>query len=697
MKLRLSIGTGPDSKLTFEHGGPVIRIGRDPGCDLVLEGKASDSVSRQHARIELSENGATVADTGSSNGTLLNGQRLETPARLHVGDVIQMGYTGAKLTVLELDLKKPAQAQTFAQGTKKATKQEMPAPVPAWKRPMVVAGAGAALLLLAVAILWAARVSKTKTMEGTLALENLPPGSLVLVDDTLRKNRLDDDRLFETSVEPGKKHRLEIRKAGFKTVGRDVEVESGGRTWVTVHLEPSEQPRKGPEGKPKIQDLPGSKPASVEDTSKEGPSEQVTEVGDYVSRENWVSVLLQHLGEGYPWAVLRPETRVSTGHTLVSLPGYRSLLVLDSGVQLTLWGNLPEFSPRPPAFESVVMLNAPSGGADADFTLDRGRAVLANHKRSSGPAKARVRFLNETWELTLPDANSEAALELWALPRWTTTAATAPGAAYLSLFSKGPIQVSTSAQTFALANGARLGWSSSEPSRYYRETLSALPDWWAKDPDPKSPEIQKALRSLLDWSDYLGGSNTQAAQRKGSSPSDETVLYTIKTRVEEMQDDPDNQDVGVFFLAALDVVEPLVDLLKSGKNSNVRGVTMDVLQNWLCWGGEHDRILTSILVKRGDSQDKAERIVHLLHYYPPEAIEQRQTYEELTNYLDDDNQVLRDLAFWRLSQLGNIGRLPEEARRIDYDPTWYREKRRQSVEQWKKLVAEGKMPLTPRQ
>jgi hypothetical protein len=40
---------------------------------------------------------------------------------------------------------------------------------------------------------------------------------------------------------------------------------------------------------------------------------------------------------------------------------------------------------------------------------------------------------------------------------------------------------------------------------------------------------------------------------------------------------------------------------------------------------------------------------------------------------------------------------PEEARRIDYDPTWYREKRRQSVEQWKKLVAEGKMPLTPRQ
>ena len=141
------------------------------------------------------------------------------------------------------------------------------------------------------------------------------------------------------------------------------------------------------------------------------------QVGAYVALENWVSVLLQRQGEGYPWVVLRPETRVSTANTLVSLPGYQSLIALDSGLQLTLWGNLPEFSDRPPVFESVVMLNDPPSGVDLDFTLDRGRVVVANRKPSEGSAIVRVRFLSEVWQVELPDTQSEVGLELWTPPR----------------------------------------------------------------------------------------------------------------------------------------------------------------------------------------------------------------------------------------------------------------------------------------
>ena len=104
MKLRLSIVVSPGNAVTFEHAGPVIRIGRDPDCELCLQGEASTGVSRQHARIELTSEDATVVDTGSSNGTLLNGQLLEAAAPLHLGDRIQMGYTGPTLTVVELDL-----------------------------------------------------------------------------------------------------------------------------------------------------------------------------------------------------------------------------------------------------------------------------------------------------------------------------------------------------------------------------------------------------------------------------------------------------------------------------------------------------------------------------------------------------------------------------------------------------------------
>jgi len=63
--------------------------------------------------------------------------------------------------------------------------------------------------------------------------------------------------------------------------------------------------------------------------------------------------------------------------------------------------------------------------------------------------------------------------------------------------------------------------------------------------------------------------------------------------------------------------------------------------------------------------------------------------------LDDDNLLVRDLAFWHLDRLGVGGRLPEKTRKIDYDLTSEPEKRQQAVEQWKKLLREGKMPLPP--
>src|SRR5437879_11442196 len=107
MKIRLSSAVGGSVGTTFEQPGPVIRIGRDPGCDLSLQGEAADNVSRQHARIELTAGGATLTDVGSRNGTLLNDEVVKGPAPLRVGDRIQMGHAGATLTVLELDLDAP--------------------------------------------------------------------------------------------------------------------------------------------------------------------------------------------------------------------------------------------------------------------------------------------------------------------------------------------------------------------------------------------------------------------------------------------------------------------------------------------------------------------------------------------------------------------------------------------------------------
>lgn len=61
-------------------------IGRRSSCDLVLR---VDSVSREHCRIERQDGAYWIYDNGSSNGTLLNGLRIEKAKLVH-GDVITL-------------------------------------------------------------------------------------------------------------------------------------------------------------------------------------------------------------------------------------------------------------------------------------------------------------------------------------------------------------------------------------------------------------------------------------------------------------------------------------------------------------------------------------------------------------------------------------------------------------------------------
>jgi len=51
----------------------------------------SVTVSRRHARIVVSAQGATIEDLGSKNGTYLRGRRLSAPAALADGDEIRLG------------------------------------------------------------------------------------------------------------------------------------------------------------------------------------------------------------------------------------------------------------------------------------------------------------------------------------------------------------------------------------------------------------------------------------------------------------------------------------------------------------------------------------------------------------------------------------------------------------------------------
>lgn len=67
--------------------GPVI-VGRNPGADIVI---GASYVSGRHARFTLMGQNLFVEDLGSTNGTLVNKQRIEGPCALRDKDVVTVG------------------------------------------------------------------------------------------------------------------------------------------------------------------------------------------------------------------------------------------------------------------------------------------------------------------------------------------------------------------------------------------------------------------------------------------------------------------------------------------------------------------------------------------------------------------------------------------------------------------------------
>ena len=72
-----------------------VTIGRDPSVELPLQ---DDGISRRHCRIVLSDGKYWLEDLRSTNGTLLNGERVSQKRELKAGDRIYLGACVLKFT-----------------------------------------------------------------------------------------------------------------------------------------------------------------------------------------------------------------------------------------------------------------------------------------------------------------------------------------------------------------------------------------------------------------------------------------------------------------------------------------------------------------------------------------------------------------------------------------------------------------------
>lgn len=88
--------SGPIPGSSFYLEKSEVTLGRDLANDIPVP---DQEISRRHARFLIRPDGVYIEDLGSTNGTFLNGIRLNSPQRLTNGDLITL----AEATVIQFE------------------------------------------------------------------------------------------------------------------------------------------------------------------------------------------------------------------------------------------------------------------------------------------------------------------------------------------------------------------------------------------------------------------------------------------------------------------------------------------------------------------------------------------------------------------------------------------------------------------
>jgi hypothetical protein len=75
----------------FKLDSSPLTVGRGTQNDVSIDG--DEFASARHVRVEPRRDGVWVSDVGSTNGTYVNGARIDRPRKLVEGDVVRVGET----------------------------------------------------------------------------------------------------------------------------------------------------------------------------------------------------------------------------------------------------------------------------------------------------------------------------------------------------------------------------------------------------------------------------------------------------------------------------------------------------------------------------------------------------------------------------------------------------------------------------
>jgi hypothetical protein len=378
------------------------------------------------------------------------------------------------------------------------------------------------------------------------------------------------------------------------------------------------------------------------------------------------------------------------------MPGYSSVLRTDSGVQLLLWGTLPEFNPSPTSvflYECAVTLHD-NPNVDLEFTLDRGRVYISNHKDKA--AVVRVRFRKEVWDLILQEPDTEIVLELFS--RYTDTINYLDGEEPLTVLS---LFVAKGAAGLKRDNYQEIPNLQAPPGPAFVpwSNKGAPPDKGLPIPkdsqiiifmgkEPATPESAKLVGEFVP--SLKAVSDVTAGEKKSF---DLMLLEGLNVKGANW---PQQKALCVYCLGAIDAVPALIDLMGSEADNAgpEREAAVQAIRRWLSRGPQTCNLLYNaktekgLLVDKGFKPVEAEAMIQLLFFeYTEASRNQRATYETFAGFLRHSKMAIRELAFHHLRAMtwGMKG-LP------DYDPSWDATRRNKAASDWEDLIMKGMLP-----
>jgi hypothetical protein len=398
-----------------------------------------------------------------------------------------------------------------------------------------------------------------------------------------------------------------------------------------------------------------------------------------VVAKSTLGALLHRQGPDHAWHLIKPREPIQSEDLIVAVPG-GGLDSKDGAVHLSLLSDLARLSPYPVLESAVILHDNPE--VDLDFTLDRGRVDLTNHKKK-GPAHVRVRFRDQKWDLTLNEPKSRVALELYGrwpkgIPFSKDPKSTDEPTTYVVLLAlHGDVDVRAGGSRFAMSpppGPAYFHWDSAGGQDEGPRQLGELPNW------------ARPTRAMLPRVKDLTAALKVLERRLAEKTSiEEALVESLDSK------DADTRRVAVYGLGALDNLPALVNALSDPKHEDVREVAVVALRHWIGRGKGQDLKLYDVLVKEKQfSPNQAAIVLQLLHSFGDPDLARPATYETLIDYLMHDKLAIRELAWWHLY------RLVEAGKDVAYDAAAPEAQRQAAYDKWKELIPSGKLPPQPK-